>query len=151
MQSGGHLMFSICAASNFNHHHPKPQVFRGRWGRERDSVESQWEGGMRYICAVSEIISGREGGIAEPAILEDRWATTCVRIMKVTMSSPVNNVLMARAVITPQLHTPSEFVLFNFSFTLWRIFKCWPTITNFWTPLQFLCVGKSSLSVPLRN
>ena len=87
----------------------------------------------------------------EPGILEARWAATCVRIMKVTMSSRVNIVLMTRTAMNPQLHTPSEFVLFNFSFTLWRIFNCWPTITNFWTPLQFLCVGKLSLSVPLRN
>lgn len=113
-------------------------------------------GGMRYIHIVSGVVSGGEGGIVEggivdAGILEAGWAATRVRIMKVTISSPVNIVLLARTVITPQLHTPSEFFLFNFSFTLWRIFICWPTITNFWTPLQFLCVGKSSLSVPLRN
>lgn len=33
-----------------------------------------------------------------------------------TISSPVNIVLLARSVINPQLHTPSEFFLFQFQF-----------------------------------
>ena len=36
----------------------------------------------------------------------------------IAVSSPVNIIFMARTVIVPQLHTPSQFFLFNFSFTL---------------------------------
>ena len=79
------------------------------------SIVSGGRGLGIQLCIVSGIISGGEGGIVEPGILEARWAATCIRIMKVTMSSPVNIVLMARTAINPQLHTPSEFVLFNFS------------------------------------
>ena len=42
-------MVSISAASNFNHQHPKPQVFRSQWGGGRDSVDSQWGEEVRYI------------------------------------------------------------------------------------------------------
>lgn len=99
----GHLMLSICAAPNLNHQHPKPQAFWAQWGRGMDSVENQW--GMRYIRIVSRIISGEERRIVEPRILEARRASTCVRIMRVTLSSVVNIVFMARTVIIPTTHT----------------------------------------------
>ena len=78
---------------------------------EEGGIVSTVSGGMRYIRIVSRIISGGEGGIVEA-----RWAATCVRIMKVTLNSPVNIVLMARAIITPLLHTPSDFSPFQFHF-----------------------------------
>ena len=48
--------------------------------------------------------------------MEARWAATCVRIMKVTLNSPVNIAFMARTIITPILQTPSDFSPFQFHF-----------------------------------